>query len=109
MQSHLTAVGYDLVVATTQKALNATMLQYLNNHAEKAVTTTKYWVWRKQVDPATNKKHEVLTEVKLEELLSLTAATNPFDISADADPDSDVGLQRLRFAQFALAMVSSLA
>ena len=105
-QSNLTSVGYDLVVATTQKALNATMLQYLAE-TDKITATTGYYVYRKVENPKTHKKELTVVEISLDELLQITPGVDPFEISADADPDSDVNLQRLRFASFACAFVST--
>lgn len=104
-QSHLTSVGYDMIVATTQKALNATMLLYMSETNE-IKPTVKYYVWRKVDDPKTHKKVLKLVEVQRDELDKATTGVDPWAISADADPESDVNLQRLRFAQFALAFVS---
>ncbi|WPH01286.1 Hypothetical protein R9X50_00412400 [Acrodontium crateriforme] len=95
--SHLTPLGYDMVVATTQGALNATMLTYLSE--TDSPYTSMCWIWKKN---AQTKKMESV-QITLEELDKLTPGVNPFDIGPDADPDSDVGLQRLRFAGFQCA------
>lgn len=104
LSSNLSQIGYDMVVATTQKSINATMLQYLDG-SDKIEPTVKCYAWKKVVDPTTKKKSEVLTEITLADLANAAPGVDPFAIADDADPDSDVFLQRLRFANFALAYV----
>lgn len=101
-KSNLTPLGYDMVVATTQGALNATMLEYLNNR-EQVEGVTSCFVWRKFV--VDGKKVSKLVTMTLAEVVAGTPGADPFQISNDADPDSDVNLQRLRFFGFAAAYV----
>ncbi|CAK4033846.1 Hypothetical predicted protein [Lecanosticta acicola] len=102
LNSHLTPLGYDIVVATTQGALNATMLEYISESedlpdaAKQQRGVAKCWIYKKNT---TTKKLESVP-IELKDLIALTPGINPFEIDANADPDSDVGLQRLRFAGF---------
>ena len=101
-KSNLGNYGYDLVVATTQGALNSTMLEYLFE-SKQIEGTTKCYIW---VPDANG--NPIIAERSFEELLSMTPnGVDPFKISATAKAWTDAGVQALVNIGFAAAYVST--
>jgi hypothetical protein len=89
-QSNLSAAqyGYDFVVATTQGSINSTMKWFLSELTEPVVTVC----YLDGEDGA-----EVIA---FDELLKLADGADPFEVSADADPNKDPALVALYNAGF---------
>lgn len=94
LQSNLAAprYGYDFVVATTQASINSVMKRFLATLAEPVVTVC--YVADGRGNPA---------PVGYEELLRETKGTDPFQIPAGANPNTDPSLRKLVQARFILA------
>jgi hypothetical protein len=93
--------GFDLVVATTQGALNTTILNYLDKTEQK--TQQVFYISRD--DPKDPSKEEIVAISELE-FKEKNKDIDVFSISAEADPAKDEKLLALREIGFSYAIVS---
>ncbi|MDO8188903.1 hypothetical protein Q5424_21165 [Conexibacter sp. JD483] len=95
-ESNLVPYGHDIVVATTQASINATMQQYLAGIREPE--TIGCYIADDRGEPV---------PIALADLVA-QAGVDPFSVSDDADPATDRGLQALIGARFMMGFKASL-
>jgi hypothetical protein len=91
--------GYDFVVATTQKSINATMKTYLKKLNSPVVVVCYVADEKGEGNPVLIDHAELVTRAN---------GTDPFSIPANADPRKDPGVRNLLEAQFMMGFKAQL-